>query len=104
MDIGTWSRQQASECIEELGSLVDGGGKGSFQDASQLRFPNGSGNGGLSRDAQVRLGLAAKLVHHAWTGVGRSVFERRDSFKNDVMEMYAVLAEVEQHLCVGGGA
>ena len=56
-----WTRQRASECIEDLGKLVDG--KGSFQDASQVQLGSGNGKGGLSRDAQVRLGLAAKLVH-----------------------------------------
>jgi hypothetical protein len=100
--MGSWTRRQASECIEELAKEVDGS-KGAFQDASQLGPVNGVGSG-LSRDSQVRLGLAAKLVHHQWAMARkRPVNGARDEFKKEVAELFTLLNEVEQHVLNGGG-
>lgn len=100
-----WTRKQASECIEGLAKEADNS-KGSFQDASQLKVANSAGNGSPSpsRDSQVRLGLAAKLVHHQWAMANKSPANGgRDAFKKEVAELYSLLNEVEQHVLNGGG-
>ena len=92
------SRRDASECIEELSKML--GGPASFQAANRSRLAPGAGNGALSREAQTRLGLAAKLVHHRWTACGKSPVTAtgKSDFKMDVLELFALLGEVEQQL------
>jgi len=99
-----WTRTQASECIEGLAKEVDK--RGSFQDASQLQLHDAGGNRTppLTRDSQVRLGLAAKLTHQQWAMAKKSpVNGARDDFKREVVELYALLGEVEQQVVNGGG-
>ena len=89
------SRMDASECIEELAKQLDN--KGSFLAGNNLRLAPGAGNGTLSREAQTRLGLAAKLVHHQWALVMRKPQgEYREDFKRDVVDLFMLLGEVEQ--------
>lgn len=51
----------------------------------------------LTREQQTRLGLAAKLVHQAWTA-GRSVLAtaQPERFKQEVLELYKLLGELQQ--------
>jgi len=99
------SKLDASACIEELLKKVEGGGfvRGDRVE-SQRTLDVGNGSG-LSRDVLVRFGLAAKLVHQAWSHSGRAVLDDTDEFKGDVVALFGLLNDAEAAVAlVGGGA
>jgi len=64
---------------------------------------NGPANVSFSREQQVRLGLAAKLMHQKWCGLRWPVFQNRQQFKEEVVDLFSLLGEVEQELARNGG-
>lgn len=97
--VDDWTRRQASECIEELGRQIDS--QVSFESAGQLQLHGAAGGGVavLSRDAQVRLGLAAKLVHQQWALARKKPINgAQEEFKKQVVDLYGLLGEVEQQI------
>jgi hypothetical protein len=97
--VDDWTRRQASECIEELDKQVDS--QGSFENAGQVQLHGAAGGGVavLGRDAQARLGLAAKLVHQQWAlSRKRPILGAQEEFKKQVVELYGLLGEVEQQI------
>ncbi len=101
-DIEDWSCKEASEYIGLVSRQVDS--KDSFQDASQVhlqKVTNGSNE--LSREGQIRLGLAAKLVHQQWALSKKIPVNGADDFKKEVVELYNLLGEVEEQAANGGG-
>ena len=96
-----WSREQASEYISSIGRQVDG--RDFSQDVGQGQLQNRKANGstGLSRDEQVRLGLASKLVHQQWAVARkRPINGAQEQFKKEVLDLYGLLGEVEQQVVV----
>jgi len=100
------SKREASEHISELLEAVGNGrgpgqprsnGNGAASSGHETAGGNGQQNT-LPRDAQIRLGMAAKLVYQQWSHLHHNAFEEKEKFKENVVELYALIREVEEDI------